>query len=100
MPDRYEPEPKLKKRKAFIALTKDLEKKKKAAYVAVDEDDTMGVTIPIGRYVPVRQLFISLRQLCFILHYPSTFAGFFQRQAPHCQTQANPVGWSWQREGS
>ena len=52
-PDWYEPEPKLKKRKVSATLTKDLEKKKKAAYVAVDEDDTMGVTIPTGRYVSV-----------------------------------------------
>ena len=48
--DWYEPEPKPKKRKASAALTKDLEKnKKKAAHVAVDEDDMLGATIPTGR---------------------------------------------------
>ena len=47
-PDWYEPE-KPKKRKASTTLTKDLEKKKKAAPIAVDEDDMMGANIPIGR---------------------------------------------------
>ena len=48
-PDWYEPEPKPKKRKASAALTKDLEKKKKAANIVVDEDDMLGATIPTGR---------------------------------------------------
>ena len=48
-PDWYEPE-KPKKCKASTTLTKDLEKKKKkAAPIAVDEDDLMGTNIPIGR---------------------------------------------------
>ena len=45
----YEPEAKTKKRKASVSLTKDLEKKKKAANIAVDEDDMLGATIPTGR---------------------------------------------------
>ena len=44
-PDWYEPE----KRKASTTLTKDLEKKKKTAPVAIDEDDMMGANIPTGR---------------------------------------------------
>ena len=48
-PDWYEPEPKRKKRKASVTLTKDLEKKKKAANVVVDEDDMLGATIPTRR---------------------------------------------------
>ena len=36
-PDWYEPEAKTKKRKASISLTKDLEKKKKAASIAANE---------------------------------------------------------------
>ena len=48
-PDWYEPEPKPKKRKASATLTKDLERKKKAAHVVVDEDDMLGATIPTGR---------------------------------------------------
>ena len=45
----YEPEPKPKKRKASATSTKDLERKKKAAHVVVDEDDMLGATIPTGR---------------------------------------------------
>ena len=48
-PDWYEPEAKTKKRKASVSLTKNLEKKKKAASIAVDEDDMLGATIPTGR---------------------------------------------------
>ena len=48
-PDWYELEPKPKKHKASAALTKDLEKKKKAANVVVNEDDMLGATIPTGR---------------------------------------------------
>ena len=48
-PDWYEPEPKPKKRKASTALTKDLEQKKKAAHVVVDEDNMLGATLPTGR---------------------------------------------------
>ena len=48
-PDWYEPDPKPKKRKASVTLTKDLEKKKKAANVAIDADDMLGATIPTGR---------------------------------------------------
>ena len=48
-PEWYEPE-KPKKRKASTNLTKDAEKrKKKAAPIAVDEDDLMGINIPVGR---------------------------------------------------
>ena len=47
-PEWYEPE-KPKKHKASTTLTKELEKKKKAAPIAVDEDDMMGANIPIGR---------------------------------------------------
>ena len=47
-PEWYEPE-KPKKCKASASLTKELEKKKKAAPIAVDEDDTMGINIPVGR---------------------------------------------------
>ena len=49
-PDWYEPEAKPKKRKASVTLTKDLEKKKKAANITVDEEDEMlGATIPTRR---------------------------------------------------
>ena len=49
-PDWYEPEPKPKKRKASATLTKDLEKKKKAENIVVDEEDEMlGATIPTRR---------------------------------------------------
>ena len=48
-PEWYEPE-KPKKRKASTNLAKDAKKrKKKAAPIAVDEDDLMGANIPIGR---------------------------------------------------
>ena len=46
-PDWYEPEAKTKKHKASASLTKDLEKKKKAASIAVDEENEMlGTAIP------------------------------------------------------
>ena len=49
-PDWYEPEAKPKKRKASVTLTKDLEKKKKAASIVVDKEDKMlEATIPTGR---------------------------------------------------
>ena len=47
-PDWFEPE-KPKKRKASTNLTKEAEKKKKAATGVVDEDDMMGINIPVGR---------------------------------------------------
>ena len=48
-PEWYEPE-KPKKREASTALTKELEKKKKkTAPIAVDEDDSVGINIPVGR---------------------------------------------------
>ena len=48
-PEWYEPE-KPKKRKASASLTKELEKKKKkTAPIAVDEDDLIGINIPVGR---------------------------------------------------
>ena len=49
-PDWYEPEAKPKKRKASVTLTKDLEKKKKAANIAVDEEDEM-----LGTLIPTRR---------------------------------------------
>ena len=49
-PDWYEPEAKTKKRKASASLTKDLEKKKKAASTIVDEENEMlGTAIPTRR---------------------------------------------------
>ena len=49
-PNWYEPEVKPKKCKASAALTKDLEKKKKAASNAVDEENEMlGTAIPTRR---------------------------------------------------
>ena len=49
-PDWYEPEAKSKKRKASAALTKELEKKKKVASTAVDEEnEMMGTAIPVRR---------------------------------------------------
>ena len=47
-PDWFESE-KTKKCKASANLTKEAEKKKKAATVVVDEDDMMGINIPVGR---------------------------------------------------
>ena len=49
-PDWYEPEAKSKKRKASTALTKELEKKKKVASIAVDEENEM-----LGTAVPTRR---------------------------------------------
>ena len=50
VPDWCEPEAKTKKHKAFVSLTKDLEKKKNAASTAIDEEDEMlGATIPTRR---------------------------------------------------
>ena len=49
-PDWYEPEDKTKKRKASASLTKELEKKKKAASTAVDkENEMLGTAIPTRR---------------------------------------------------
>ena len=49
-PDWYDPEGKPKKRKAPVSLTKDLEKKKKAASIAVDEEiEMLGTGIPTTR---------------------------------------------------
>ena len=49
-PDWYEPEAKSKKHKASAALTKELEKKKKAASTAVNEENEMlGTAIPTRR---------------------------------------------------
>ena len=50
VPDWYEPEARPKKRKASITLTKDLEKKKKAASIAIDEEDEM-----LGAIIPTRR---------------------------------------------
>ena len=48
-PDWYEPEAKTKMRKASASLTKELEKKK-AASIAVDEENEMlGTAIPTRR---------------------------------------------------
>ena len=49
-PDWYEPEAKTKKRKASTSLMKELEKKKKAASIAVDEENKM-----LGTAVPTRR---------------------------------------------
>ena len=49
-PDWNEPEAKTKKRKASASLTKELEKKKKAASTVADEENEMlGTVIPIRR---------------------------------------------------
>ena len=49
-PDWYEPEANTKKRKASVSLTKDLEKKKKAASTVVDkENEMLGTAIPTRR---------------------------------------------------
>ena len=49
-PDWYEPEAKTKKHKASAFLTKELEKKKKAASTTVDkENEMLGTAIPIRR---------------------------------------------------
>ena len=46
-PDWYEPEANTKKRKASASLTKELEKKKKAARTAADQENEMlGTAIP------------------------------------------------------
>ena len=47
-PDWHERD-KTKKRKATSNPTKEAEKKKKAATVVADEDDMMGINIPVGR---------------------------------------------------
>ena len=47
-PDWFEPE-KTKKCKAPANLTKEAEKKKKAATIVIDEDAMAGINIPTGR---------------------------------------------------
>ena len=49
-PDWYQPEAKTRKRKASATLTKELEKKKKAASTVPDEENEMvGTAIPTRR---------------------------------------------------